>query len=526
MTTLVREREALAVPSEAPPKDRALRWLTVVATTVAIISFVYFDHQGTILAYKDAISHMEIARRVVDSPTTGFGQLGGVWLPLPHILMLPFVWNNTLYYDGLAGSLTSMACYVITTRYLYLIVRDLTGKVVAGLAAAVVFMANPNILYMQATPMTELLLFACMAGMVYYVQRWIQTEDKKYLIWAGITAFLGSLARYEAWVLLAALVVVIITVAVAKRFTREKTEGITLAFVFVGGLGILAWIVWNLLIFGNPLNFQDGQYAKPSLWVGNNEPSVGHIRVAANTYWIATADNLRLFTVVLAVIGLVVLVVRERLALRSLPSLSLLVMVPFFVLALYKGQRPLHVSQISGNLYNVRFGLLMILPAAIFIGYLVGTVPSKFVAIPVVAVIAGLGTITVTSLMHPATIVDLQEAVVDEHNASTQNMLTAAQYMRSHYHGGRILMQSYSNDLLLPKARISLRNDIYEGSYKLWGPALKDPVGKNISWIIMRHTAGSQDEVYTKLYTSPALADYRQVYHNDDYFIYVRGTDG
>ena len=45
--------------------------------------------------------------------------------------------------------------------------------------------------------------------------------------------------------------------------------------------------------------------------------------------------------------------------------------MPFYVYALYAGQRPLHVMQIKGNLYNVRFGLLMVLPIAIFLGYLV-----------------------------------------------------------------------------------------------------------------------------------------------------------
>ena len=63
----------------------------------------------------------------------------------------------------------------------------------------------------------------------------------------------------------------------------------------------------------------------------------------------------------------------KRTAVRSLPVLSLLVIVPFFVVSLYTGQRPIHVLQINHDLYDVRFGLIMLVPTAIFTGYLVAS---------------------------------------------------------------------------------------------------------------------------------------------------------
>jgi len=85
------------VEVSAQKRDQTSLWLALIAIVVSVLSFIYFSHQGTILSYKDAVSHMEIAKRIFNSPTPGFGQLGGVWLPLPHLLMLPFVWNNWLY---------------------------------------------------------------------------------------------------------------------------------------------------------------------------------------------------------------------------------------------------------------------------------------------------------------------------------------------------------------------------------------------------------------------------------------------
>src|SRR5438874_461932 len=71
------------------PSDEV--FLGVVAAAVSLISFVIYWQRGEILLYGDAVAHIGIARRVIDSATPGFAQLGTVWLPLPHLLMLPFV---------------------------------------------------------------------------------------------------------------------------------------------------------------------------------------------------------------------------------------------------------------------------------------------------------------------------------------------------------------------------------------------------------------------------------------------------
>ena len=119
---------------------------------------------------------MLIARRVLDASTPGTAQLGAVWLPLPHLLILPVIWIDPRYYSGLAGSLVSMLSYVLTARYLYLTGTGLTGNKVAGLVAAAFFALNPNVLYLQSTPMTELLLIACIAATIYHLMGWCQTQ--------------------------------------------------------------------------------------------------------------------------------------------------------------------------------------------------------------------------------------------------------------------------------------------------------------------------------------------------------------
>ncbi len=73
---------------------------------------------------------------------------------------------------------------------------------------------------------------------------------------------------------------------------------------------------------------------------------------------------------IISLVGLGYFLVHARFAPDKVALLTLLFPFPFFVTALYLGQRPLHVEEVMGELYNVRFGLTMIIPAALFYGYL------------------------------------------------------------------------------------------------------------------------------------------------------------
>ena len=67
----------------------------------------YFYKTGATLYSGDAEAHLDIARRIVDSRTPGWDQVGTAWLPLPHLLMIPLVRYDWLWRTGLAGGITS-----------------------------------------------------------------------------------------------------------------------------------------------------------------------------------------------------------------------------------------------------------------------------------------------------------------------------------------------------------------------------------------------------------------------------------
>lgn len=504
--------------------DYTARWIAAVAIIVSIAAFAYYSSRGAILFYKDSISHMEIARRLIDSPTPGFGQLGGVWLPLPHLLNAPLAWIDSFYYSGLAGSFVSMTAYVITSALLYKITFTLTEHKLAGIVASAVFMANPNVLYLQSTPMTELLLFACISGMIYGTQRWIQTDRSTYLVQAGIAGFLGTLTRYEAWIMLAAMFAVVVYVCWRKGYQYRRLEGTVLAFLYISALGIAGWMVWNTLIFGNPFYFQNGEYAKPSLWVDEGEQAVGNWWVALKTYFYAVTENLWLPVVVLMAVGIIVIIARERLALSTLPMLSLIVLFPFFVFALHEGMRPLHVVQVTNSVYNVRFGLPMVLLAAISIGYLVSTFGARRDVMRSVAAgsLALAGVTTLTGFASDENVITLKEAIAENTSGYSQASDEASEYLSDNFTGGTVLMESFGNEMVLFNAQISPRH-IYEGSYQLWDPALQHPASNDIQWIVSRYStkySTQPDQVHQALHGTDRLNEYELVFENEAYRIY------
>jgi hypothetical protein len=501
--------------------------------------------------------------------------------------VLPLVWNNWAYYSGFAGSVVMMLSYVVCTVLVYKFVWHLTRQRWAALCATAVFALNPNVLYMQSTPMTELLMFATMMGAVYGLLRWIQTDDSDqfhhlYLLGAGFSALLCALTRYEGWTLAVVLVGVVlycslsglslmarlvvtgfITASVVAAgwgvvhfgwvalaivpvallgyvFLRrlyqnndwDLTEGQLITFGILGAMGPLAWMAWNWVIFGSPLAFQTGQYAKPSLWVDSGEKAVHNIVISLRTYEIATVDNLTTAVAILAVIGLTVFLWRTRLSAESLPVLALLVMFPMFVVTLYKGERPLHVYQYYDNFYNIRFGLVMLLPACILIGFLTAEVsrvlgrklPSRWrgAARTAPALAASLAVVVIAvGALQSGNIATLREPLAAQATPTDLATQAAARWLRTHYTGGRLLMESYGNEDVAFESHVPNQEQVYEGSYRKWRPALANPSGHGITWIVMRTEHDHVDLVYKALSGSSLIDGYQRVWSNPDYIVYA-----
>src|SRR5215469_14431511 len=130
--------------------------LAGVVAFVSLVSFAaarYSLAHGYTLLDGDAEAHLNIARRILDSRTPGPEQIGTVWLPLPHLLLLPFTLHRNWWQSGFAGVVPSLVCFVFAGVFLFAAARRAYASSIAALAALLIFALNPNLLYLQSTPM-------------------------------------------------------------------------------------------------------------------------------------------------------------------------------------------------------------------------------------------------------------------------------------------------------------------------------------------------------------------------------------
>ena len=218
---------------------------------------------GAILYYGDAIAHLHIARRVFDCRFLTITQVGSVWLPLPHIFMLPFVQSYAMWANGLAGTIPSMLAYIAACAGLYRLARRWLLPSAAALALAF-FALNPNLLYLQTTAMTEPLFLAEMIWIVVGVVEWHASLDADPKRTARIEGWIAAalvaaiFTRYDGWIL-ALLVWSGMGVALVKR-GELRSRSYWLASIAVVAAPV-AWFAYNSIAFGDWLYFARGPYS-------------------------------------------------------------------------------------------------------------------------------------------------------------------------------------------------------------------------------------------------------------------------
>src|ERR1035438_9278461 len=222
---------------------------------VSAAAIAVFYTNGWLLYYGDAEAHLNIARRMVDSRTPGYDQVGTVWLPLPHWLMLPLVRVDALWLNGMAGAIPSGVAFLLAGTFLYAAAYRIFECASAAFAATAVFALNPNALYLQSIPMTESLFSACLLALLYFSVRFRDTQGWGAVMGAGIAACAATLTRYEGWFLLPFVAIYFVIAA------RRNRIGVAMLFTSLAALGPLFWLVHNWWLTMDPLAFYRGPYS-------------------------------------------------------------------------------------------------------------------------------------------------------------------------------------------------------------------------------------------------------------------------
>src|SRR6187399_1383391 len=80
------------------------------------------------LSHYDARGHLVVARRIFDSITPGWQQVGAVWLPLPHLLNALPVQIDALYRTGASAVAISIVSFAVAVGAVAWVIAAMTGS--------------------------------------------------------------------------------------------------------------------------------------------------------------------------------------------------------------------------------------------------------------------------------------------------------------------------------------------------------------------------------------------------------------
>lgn len=514
-------------------------WVALCAVAVAAVGTMVSLQGGAIIAYGDAESHLNIAKRVVGGLTPGLAQLGGIWLPLPHLLLVPFVYFDQLWRTGLAGSIVSGAAFVVSAVYVYKLTFLLTRHSGGALFAAAVFMANPNAVYMQSTPMTELVLIAFFLLSSYHFIRYLYDRDRlSDLVFAAFFGFCASLSRYDGWALVLMEAGILFLAlfpwkANAEGFRRRwsELEGRIIVFSTLAFFGILLWLVWGWLILGDALYFTHSEFSAKSQqnsWYERGElPSYRDLPSSLLYYSVTSMANVGLFPTAIGLVGLAAFAFDRHVRHRAFVLLVLAVPFLFNVATLYLGQSVIFIPSLTPesfewNLFNVRYGLMMVPFMAVTAGYLFYRL--SLLRIRTVALAAASG-LLVSQLAFYATgraqIITLEDGTSGLSSLRSRNP-DAERYFRESYDYGKLLTDDFSRAISIVKSPVRMEDAIYIGNKPYWEESLAQPE-RHARWIIMQ----KDDPLWKSMLLDPTVEArlytyFNRVYTSDEVLIFRR----
>jgi hypothetical protein len=481
-------------PDEVRPATRQETFpVALFAVLLSFIALMLSYTRGYLLLYGDAVAHLGIARRILDSRNPGLVQLGGVWLPLPHLLMLPFVQKIEWWQNGLAGAWPSLLCYIASVAGIYRLARYLVVPRWA-LAVTVFYALNPNLLYLATTAMSEPLFLALLIWTtlltlecVLAIRAGNAASVGRRLILIALFILAAVYTRYDGWILGAA-VWIILTVALAKhRDLFRKIAPSFVIFTLLTVAGPISWLAYNQHFFHDPLDFLRGPYSAAAIEKKTMPPNGHHHRGWHNPAWallfytrtaqIDAAFWETGFLVMVAAITGLVLVIRRRLALSSL---LLWMPLPFYVYSIAYGSVPIFIPQLwPHSFYNSRYGMELLPALALFAFVAVQWIEQRWsisqplvkrILQPIALLLIVLNTI---GMLHSTPLV-LKEALV---NSTTRVAFETAiaRELTQFPPGSTILMYNSDHIGALQDAAIPLRQTVNEGDYDSFQAALAAP---------------------------------------------------
>jgi hypothetical protein len=369
------------VPGETYP-------LFVAGILLAFVALFVCYHHNYLLLYGDAVAHLAIARRILDAKWPGIAQLGGVWLPLPHILMLPFIMNMRMWQTGLAGAPMAMLSYAASVAGIWRLSRRMM-RLRWALVATTFYALNANLLFLSTTAMTEALFLALFVWSIVATAESISAlrandpvTARARMMLAGLLILGQVFTRYDGWI-----IGVILWLCFAWALwtsdadLRRRMRPWFILFTIFCVAGPLLWFWYNHHFEGDWLDFLRGPYSAKQI-ERRTAPPGQHYRGWHNIGWAAlfytrtaqidaAAWETGFALMAAALYGLWLSFKRRATtAVRARAesfSWLLWIPLPFYIYSIAYGSVPIFIPQLwPHSYYNARYGMELLPALAIF----------------------------------------------------------------------------------------------------------------------------------------------------------------
>jgi len=324
--------ELIELESDAIKTDSWFTRACWVAIIVSLLARWFASRLGKIFDYPDISAYRQIAQQILSGITpAAITTMGGNWLPLSYYSLVPLFWLDSFERTEVASALFAMLSFIACAMCIFLIGRRLTHNSMASFVGVLVFVLNPDILYLQSTSLPITMSLFTVAVSCYYMLAWVQTDSLSYLIKAGIGTFLATLLTYEGWALMLILFTMIFCISFSRQYTRQRIVSDLMIYGLLGSIGIITLIVWEWVTQNDPLFFLHALGPYPGL-------SLNEIVALLPFYGFLLIDHIGLLLCIFAVPGIVLLAIRYHTWPALLNILLLLVMPWFcFLVAVYLG---------------------------------------------------------------------------------------------------------------------------------------------------------------------------------------------
>ncbi len=361
-----------------------MEWLAVLASSIALsaAAVLWSWQHGAMLNYGDAVAHLHIARRVIDSHRPGLTQLGSVWLPLPHLLLIPFVAVYSWWANGIAGMIPSALAYLAACAGLYRLARRWLSPAPAALALAF-FALNPNLLYLQTTAMTEPLFLCEFVWLIDLLVEWrarlaVDPDRATRMLWPVAGLLVAAIfTRYDGWILALLAWSAIGIVLLRRGELRSRTFWLASAVVVAAPI---AWFVYNAAVYGDWLDFARGPYSAKAIELRTARPG-GPPHPGWHNPWVslryflksalmdASPESCGTALLILSVLGAAwAWLTARRRAFHW--ALLLWLPLPFYAYSVAYGSVPIFIPVFwPHSWYNTRYGMELLPAFALGLGF-------------------------------------------------------------------------------------------------------------------------------------------------------------